>query len=143
MVETADVRKRVKRVIEQARQAARERRERADAASRDGDRVLRQVVAPVVRAVAGVLTSEGYRFQVATPAGAVRLQAQATPDSFIEVDLDAEQDPATLRVHVSRARGRRVLVDEDVICSADAFESLTEDDVLTCLLVKLAPFVEK
>ncbi len=143
MVETAEVRKRVKQVIERSRQAARERRERSASASLEGERVLRQVVAPVVKAVAGVLTREGYAFQVATPARSVRLQAQATPDNFVEVDLDTEHDPPTLLVRVSRARGRRVLVHEDVMCRADAIASLTEDDVLTFLLAKLGPFVEK
>ena len=142
-METAEVRKRVKRVIEQSRQVARERRERAASASREGERVLRHVVAPVVKTIAGVLTGEGYPFQVATPAGAVRLQAQANPNNFVEVDLDEEQDPPALRVRVSRSRGRRVLVDEDVLCSAEALTSLTEDDVLSCLAAKLGPFVEK
>ena len=143
MVETAYVRKRTKRVIDEAHQLSRARRVRADSALRDGERVLRKVVVPVVKTMANVLTGEGYPFQVETPAGAVRLQAHATPESFVELDLDAEQDPLTLRVRVSHARGRRVLVDEEVVCSADGFASLTEDDVLTLLLAKLPPFVER
>lgn len=143
MVETAEVRKRVLRVIEQSQRAAQERRERAASASLDGERALRQVVAPVVKTIAGILTGEGFPFHVATPTGAVRLQAQATPDNFVEVDLDADQNPPALRVRVSRARGRRVLVDEDVMCSAEGLASLTEDDVVTCLVAKLGPFVER
>ena len=143
MIDTGDVRKQVKRVIERSRQAARARRALVDEASRDGERVLRHIVAPVVRTVAAVLTSEDYPFQVATPAGAVRLQAQASADSFIQLDLDVEREPPALRVCVSQVRGRRVLVEEDVICSADDFESLTEDDILKTLLAKLGPFVAK
>ncbi len=143
MVETSEVRKRVLRVIEQSRDAARERRARSESASRDGDRALRHVVVPVFKTVAGVLTSEGYPCEVATPSGAVKLQARGTPDNFVEVDLDTAQDPPALRMCVSRTRGRRVLVDESVMCSAESLASLTEDDVLTHLVAKLGPFVEK
>ena len=141
-MDAAEVRKRVLRVIEQARNVARSRRARVELAATHGERALHRVAAPVATTVARVLTSEGFPFQVATPVGAVRLQAKSIPENFVELDLNTDHDPPALRVRVSRVRGSRVLVDEEVFCEADRFAELTGDEVLTVLLTKLAPFVE-
>ncbi len=142
MVAPADVRQRVLRTIEAARRAAQARRARAAAAERDGEAVLAEVVAPAWRAVAAVLKAEGYGFHVLTPAGSVRLAADAAAEDFIEVALDTTRDPPALVGRVSRAWGRRVLVDEQVVRETP-LAGLTEDEAVGIALERLAPFVER
>ena len=143
MLEIADVRKRVRRLIEDSQHTAQARRDRAASAEALGTSVLAAVVAPVVKTVAAALKAEGYSFRVSTPAGAVRLAAEASSDDFVEVVLDTQRDPPGLIVRVSRVWGRRVLVDEQVVCEDAAIADLTDDRALECLLHALPPFVER
>ena len=143
MVETSDLRRRLRHVIAESRRVTQERRVHLDAVARDGERTLRHVVAPAFRQVASVLKAEGYSFQVSTPVGAVRLSAGASGERFVELELDTTGDPPVLRVRVSRSRGRRVLVDEKVVRQDVAIAELTEEDVLTCLLSELGAVLEK
>ena len=142
LVAAADVRKRVLRTIEASRRAAAARRERATEAERDGEAVLADVVAPAWKAVAAVLKAEGYGFHVLTPAGSVRLAAAAAAEDFIELALDTTRDPPALVGRVSRAWGRRVLVDEQVVREAP-LGGLTPDAAVEIVLERLGPFVER
>ncbi len=141
-IAAGDVRQRVLRTIEAARRAAEARRARAAEAERDGKAVLAEVVAPACRAVAAVLKAEGYGFHVLTPVGSVRLAADAAAEDFIEIALDTTRDPPALVGRVSRAWGRRVLVDEQVVREAP-LGGLTEDEAVAIVLERLAPFVER
>ena len=95
-VESGDIRKRLKRVIEESRREARERRARAEAASGDGERLLRVVVAPIFRQMAQVLKAEGHLFKVSTPKEAVQLVAEGPGENRIELALDTTVDPPCL-----------------------------------------------
>lgn len=141
-IAAGDVRQRVLHAIHAARRAAAERRALAAAAEQDGTAAL-EVAAPVFKAVAAVLRAEGYGFRVLTPAGSVRLAAEAAPEDFIELVLDTKRDPPALVGRVSRAWGRRVLVDEQVVREAPALRGLTTDDALEIVLERLGPFVER
>ena len=142
VIAAGDVRQRVLHAIDSARRAAAERRVRAAEAQGDGTAVLAGVVAPVFRAVAAVLKAEGYGFHVLTPVGSVRLAAEAASENFIEINLDTTRDPPALVARVSRAWGRRVLVDEQVVREAP-IRGLTEDDAVEIVLERLVPFVER
>lgn len=142
-IAAGDVRQRVLHAIHAARRAAAERRALAAAAEQDGTAALEGVAAPVFKAVAAVLRAEGYGFRVLTPAGSVRLAAEAAPEDFIEIVLDTTRDPPALVGRVSRAWGRRVLVDEQVVREAPALRDLTTDDALEIVLDRLGPFVER
>ncbi len=143
MAETAELRKRVRRLLEEARRTAAERRARTESTAQDAERALRQVVAPAVRSLSGVLRGEGHPFQVSTPAGGVRMEALGHADSFIEVDFDREADPPALRCRVARTRGQRGRIDEKILCEGPAIASLTEDTVLDFLLREITPLVER
>ena len=142
-IAAGDVRQRVLHAIHAARRAAAERRALAAAAEQDGTAALEGVAAPVFKAVAAVLRAEGYGFRVLTPARSVRLTAEAAPEDFIELVLDTTRDPPALVGRVSRAWGRRVLVDEQVVREAPALRGLTTDDALEIVLERLGPFVER
>ena len=143
MVETGEIRKRVKAVVAQSRRAAKDRRLGVEVATREGERALRHVVAPMFRAMAGVLKAEGYPFTVSTPTGAVRLAADGPGENFIELALDTVADPPVLCSRVSRARGRRILIDEKVVRAGESIGSMTDEDTLEYLLGELPAFVER
>ena len=142
-VENEHIRMRLQRVIEESRRGAQERRARAEAASDDGERLLRQVVAPMFRKMAHVLKAEGYLFRVSTPKEAVQLIAEGPGENRIELAVDTTVDPPALQSRVVRTRGRRVLVDETVVRTGDAISSMTDEDTLDFLLAAIPPFVEK
>ena len=142
-VENEHIRMRLQRVIEESRRGAQERRARAEAVSDDGERLLRQVVAPMFRKMAHVLKAEGYLFRVSTPKEAVQLIAEGPGENRIELAVDTTVDPPALQSRVVRTRGRRVLVDETVVRTGDAIASMTDEDTLGFLLAALPPFVEK
>ncbi len=140
-VDVGDIRKRVRRTIAEARTVAAERRAQVAAAEEDGARVLSDVVAPLFTMLAAALRSEGYRFRVITPAGAVRLAAESSADDYIEVTLDTTRDAPALVARTSRTWGRRVLVDETTLREAAEIGGLTAENLLEFTLAQLAPFV--
>ena len=85
------------------------------------------------------LTAEGRRFTVFTPAGSVRLASDASGEDFIELSLDASQDPPRVLGRTSRGRGRRMVTTERPLDPAVA--DLTDEDVLEFLLSEIVPFV--
>ena len=142
-METSEVQKRVRALVEHEQAAARARRERAAVAHDLGDRALARVVAPVVKMIAAALMAEGYSFRVSTPSGSVRLTAVASPDDFVEVVLDGQRDLTRLIARVSRRWGRRVLVEEHVLREDVEIGDLTDGETLDFFLKLLGPFVEK
>ena len=142
MVEISEIQKRVRRMIDQSRRAADERRTRVASETRAGEQALRQLVAPVFKAVAAALKAEGHPFRVSTPVDAVRMSAEASGDNFIELAFDITGDQSALRGRVSRLRGRRLLVEEKVVSEGAELGTLTEEKVLEFLLGELGPFVE-
>ena len=141
-MEISEIQKRIRRVIDQSRRAAEERRGRVAAETRAGEQALHRVVAPVFKAVAAALKAEGHLFRVSTPVDAVRMSAEASGDNFIELLLDTAGDRSALRGRVSRMRGRRLVAEERVVREGSELGTLTEEEVLEFLLGELGPFVE-
>lgn len=141
-METSVVRKRVNDTIELARREASERRTRTDAAARDYGRFLDDVAIPLFRQVAGSLKAGNFSFTVFTPSGSVRLMSDKATEDFIELTLDTAGERPAVVVHVSRARGRRVVASEHTIAS-DTIASITDADLLEVVLRELRPFVER
>ena len=142
-MDTGDVRRRVRRTIDDARARARERRHEVAAAETDGDRILQAVAAPLFRKVALALKAEGYRFTVETPAGAVRLVSVGSGENAIELALDTTRDPPALMGRMAYVRGRRVLSDERIVAEHPALGDLAAENLLDFVLASLAPLVEK
>jgi len=142
-MDTPEVRRRLRTVIEQARRGAAARRERADAAARDYETFLRDRAVPTFHTFAAALVAEGLRFKVFTPAGSVRLASEGAGEDFIEITLDPALDPPRPVGHTSRGRGRRSLVTERPIRPGTATADLTAEDVLEFLVEEITPFVER
>ena len=142
-MEISDVRKRLLRVIEEARRTDVERRARADQAGAAYDAFLSRVAAPVFHQIANALTAEGYPFIVFTPAGGLRLASERAANDFIEIELDNSTDPPVALGRGSHGRGSRVIRTERPIRTAAAIEDLTEVDVLEFLLDELVALIER
>ncbi len=143
MIEIADVRRRVRRTIEQARLDAAERRARAAEAGERGRRFIEDVATPVVRQLVSVLRAEGFHYRLTTPAGAVRLASARRREEFIEMAVDATGDPVTIMTTVSHVRGQRVLTAEQPLSADLEIDALTEHHVLEFLLDAIRVFVER
>jgi len=141
-METGDVRKRLQQTIDRAKRSAADRRARNDEASRAFNDFLDQVAVPLFKQIANVLKIERYPFTVFTPSGSVRLMSDRSADDYIEITLDTTGTEPRVMAHVSRSRGRRVVDDEQVVGSGRP-EALTDEELLTFLLVVLEPFVER
>ncbi len=140
-MEVSEVRRRLRTAIDQARRDSSLRRERADAASRAYDQFLEQVAVPTFQTIANVLVAEGHRFAVFTPAGSVRLASERSGEDFIELALDASQDPPVVVVRMSRGRGRRQLTSERSVTTA--ISSLTDSDVVQMVVDEIPKLVER
>ena len=143
MAEVAQVRQRVLAMIERARQDATERRARADVAEAQARRFIQDTATPVVRQVVSVLRVERHPYRLSTPAGSVRLMSEKQLEDFIDLAVDATQDPVTIMTLVSHVRGQRVSTIERPLADGVEVDQLTEEHVLAFLLASLPVFVER
>lgn len=141
MVEVADVRRKFRARIEQARRASAERRTEADRAAQDYEIFLRDVATPAFRMVASVLSAEGYPFKVFTPANSLRLASDRSREDFFELELDTESAQPQVVGRVNRSRGGRVTTLERPIREGKRVADLTQDDVVEFFLEEIEPFL--
>ena len=142
-IETSELRRRLRTAIDQARSNAAARRARSDAAGRDYEKFLDTIAIPVVQHFANVLSAEGHHFNVATPAGSVRLTSAAAGADFIEIALDTTEDPPEVVGRTSRGRGRRMISTERAVRERTAIAELNEEDVIAFLLAEIVAFVSR
>ena len=143
MLDIPEVRQQVRRAIERARLDAVSRRERAEAADRQGRRFVEHVAAPVAQQVMSVLRAEGFGFRLSTPPGAVRLVSDRRREDFIDIAVDTAGDEVAIMTTVSHVRGGRVLVPERPLNAEVEMDALTERHVLEFLLHAIQVFVER
>ncbi len=142
-MDIADVRRRLRGAIEQARREAADRRVRVDAAEHDYGRFLAERAIPVFQNVARALSGEGHPFKVSTPARSVKLESARSAADFIELELDADHDPPQVIGRSTRGRGRRMITSERPLRPHAGIADLTEEDVLAYLIAEIVPFVER
>ena len=140
-IEISEVRRRLRSAIEEARRDTAARRARSEAAVRDYEGFLTMTAVPVVQQMASALSGEGHHFNVATPAGSVRLTSAKSPEDYIEIALDTSEDPPEVVGRTSRGRGRRMITSERPVRDRTAIAELNEEDVLAFLLAEIVPFV--
>ena len=143
MTEVAQVRQRVLAMVERARQDASERRARATVDEVQARRFIQETATPVVRQVLSVLKVERLLFQLSTPAGSVRLTSETHHEDFIDLAVDATQDPVTIMTVVSHLRGKSVSTTERPLADGVELPQLTEEHVLAFLLAALPVFVTR
>ncbi len=129
--------------IERARHDAVERRTRTDAASRAYEQFLTAQATPAFHALASALVGEGHRFKVFSPAGSVRLSAERSTDDFVELTLDASEDPPVVLIRTNVGRGRRAVTKERPLHPGTPISDLTEEHVIDVVLQELTPLLER
>ena len=140
MSDLADLRRRVRQALQDARQRAGARRIARDEASRAWDAALEQTVTPLLRDMAAALTGEGLAFRLDTPAGVARMVADRSPDDYVEIALAGADDHDVPEVigRTVRARGRQnVTVIEEPLGPPS---QLTGDRLTAFLLKAIEPF---
>lgn len=143
-MDTSDLRKRILRALDDARKDATSRRQVVDAASAAYQEFLDNTAAPLVRQAVGVLRAENHQFTANTPAGSVRLVSDASPQTFLEFELDVTGPEPQVIGRVSLARGRHgVVVEERPIAPGKATKDLADDDVATFLVAEIPRLIVK
>jgi hypothetical protein len=141
VVEVADVRRRFRQRIQDARREAETRRVGVDRAARDYEMFLRDTATPAFRMVASVLSAEGYPFKVYTPADSLRLSSTNARDDYFELELDTDAVPPLVMGRVNRNRGGRLVTIERPIRPDASIADLTQEDVVEFVLSEFDRFV--
>jgi hypothetical protein len=138
-MDVSELRKRILRALEDARQDAASRRLVVDNARKAYEDFLTTIAVPVIRQAATVLKAEGHLFSVETPADSVRLVSDGAAQTFIDLALDTSGRDGVVVGRVSLARGRQgLVVDERPIADGKPVTLLTEED-LSAFLVSAIP----
>jgi hypothetical protein len=141
-MDVSELRKKILRALDDARQDAATRRQAIDEAGKAYDLFLASVAGPVMRQAAAVLKAEGHVFTVETPANSVRIVSAGSPETFIELTLDPSGDEPVVVGRVSVTRGKRgLLVAERPIATGKPVASLTEEDLSAFLVSEIPKLV--
>lgn len=140
-MDVSDLRKRIIRALDDARKDASQRRTTVDEAGRAYEEFLSAVATPVMRQASAVLKGEGHPFGIQTPAGTVRLVADRSPQTFIELDLDTSGPTAAVIGRVSLTRGRQGHVIEERPIADKPIADLTEEDLSAFLVAEIPKLV--
>jgi hypothetical protein len=141
-MDVSDLRKRILRALDEARKDASARRAVVDEASREYEKFLSDIAVPVMRQAASVLTATGHPFAVHTPAGSVRLAADASSQTFIELELDVRSPDPLVLGRVSVQRGRQgMIVEERPVAAGKKVVDLNEDDMSAFLVAEVPKLV--
>ncbi len=142
-MEVSEVRKRILDTLARAKSEAAARRARNAEVATAYERFLETVAAPLVHQVASILKVERILFAVHTPAGAVRLVSERSPEDFVEIRLDTSGQVPQAIAHVERVRGRETLVEDRPIRPGVLVEHLSDQDVLDEVAEALGRLLEK
>jgi hypothetical protein len=141
MSDLADLRRRVRQAIQDAKRQGAARRDARDAASAAWAAAVADVVEPSATVFAAALTGEGLPFRLETPRGTVRLVSERSADDYIEIaleDSDDRESPVVIgRSVLGRGRQGVTVVEESLGAPAD----LSDDRVTAFYLTAIAPWI--
>ncbi len=138
-MDVSELRKRILRAIDEARREASERRTAVDEATQAFETFLANIAVPLLRQAAAVLNATGATFVVHTPAESVRLSAEKSPETYLEIELDAARTHPEVIGRVSLSRGGRqgLIVEERPLVVGKPVDRLTEDDLSAFLIAEV------
>lgn len=142
-LEASSVRKLVVGRLAEIKRAAAVRREKAAAAERDYAVFLSAAATPAFTLVAQVLSAENHPFRVTTPGGGIRMSAERSPRTYLDLRLDTSGSEPIIVGEVSRERGHRVLVDDRPLAPGRAIADLTDQDVVEFLTDAVGDLVDR
>ena len=141
-VEVSQVRNRLRRAIDGARDHSQLRRQRVAEAERAYKVFLDEVATPLAHQLANALKVEGYAFTVFTPGGGLRLASDRGRDNYVEFALDDTGEVPQVIARLSRSRGSRTIDEERPIKPGVSPDAITDDELLEFLLDALEPWLE-
>jgi hypothetical protein len=143
-LEVSQVRKLVQNRLADVKNAAAVRRELVAAAEREYALFLPSVATPVFNAVAQALSAEGYPYRVTSPGSGLRMTAERSSRTYLDLRLDTSTQIPSVVIEVSRERGHRVLVDERPLgASGRTVGSLTDEDVAAGLVAAISDLIDR
>jgi hypothetical protein len=143
-MDVSELRKRILRAIDDAKTDLSERRTVLDTAGKAYEGFLDATAVPLLRQAANVLKASGHLFDVHTPAGSVRLVAERSPHTFLEIDLDVSGSEPEVIGRISLTRGRQgLVVEERPIVPGRPVAKLTEEDLTAFLVSEIPKLVVK
>jgi len=143
-MDVSELRKRILRALDEARKDATNRRTIVDESAKAYAIFLEKTAVPLLRQAASVLNAAGHAFIVHTPAESVRLAAEQSPQTFLEIALDVSGAEPAIVGRVSVARGRQGLViEERPIAASRPVATVTEDDLSAFLVAEVPKLVLK
>ena len=143
-MDVSELRRRILRALDDAKNDAALRRTEVDASQRAYDEFLERVAVPVLRQTQLVLKAEGHPFTVHAPAGGARIVSETSPETFLEFVLDQSGERPLVIGRTSRQRGRgRVVVDERPVVIDKPIASVTDEDVAAFLVTELPRLVRR
>jgi hypothetical protein len=143
-MDVSELRRRILRALDDAKNDAALRRTEVDASQRAYDEFLERVAVPVLRQTQLVLKAEGHSFTVHAPAGGARIVSDNSPETFLEFVLDQSGERPLVIGRTSRQRGRgRVAVEERPVVIDKPIASVTDEDVAAFLVAELPRLVRR
>ena len=143
-MDVSELRRRILRALDEAKNDATIRRTEVDAAQRAFEEFLERIAVPVLRQTQAVLKAEGHAFTVHAPAGGARLVSDSSPETFVEFTLDQSGDRPLVIGRISRQRNRgRVVVDEAPVATDKPVGSLADEDVAGFLVTSIPRLVRR
>jgi len=137
-MDTGELRKRILRALDEARNDAAFRRSEIDQAQRAYEDFLSNVVVPLLRQAQSILRAEHQLFTVHAAAGSARLASDASAETFIEFALDASGAKPHVMTRLSLARGgKRVTVEERPLAADKPIQAIADDDVAAVLVTEI------
>src|SRR5215216_929284 len=125
-MDVSELRKLILRSLDDARKDAAAKRVVVDQAAKAYETFLSDIAVPLMLQAQQVLNATGESFSVHTPAASVRLVSDASPQTFLEFQLDPNGTRSGVIGRVSVVRGRRgPVVDERSVANGKSVESLT------------------
>src|SRR5262245_22146401 len=103
-MDTGELRRRILRALEDAKNDAALRRSETDAASRAYDAFLANIAVPMLKQTQDVLKAENQTFVLNAPAGSAKLVSEASQDTFLEFVMDSSGKRPHVIGRLSRAR---------------------------------------
>ena len=143
-MDVSELRRRILRALDDAKNDAALRRTEVDAVQRAFEEFLERVAVPVLRQTQTVLKAEGHPFTVHAPAGGARLVSDTSAQTFLEFTLDQSGDRPLVIGRVSRQRNRgRIVVEEEPVATDKAVAALTDEDVAAFLVAQIPRLVKR
>lgn len=142
-MEVSEIRRRLQRAIDEARQRQAQRRAFVADTTRAYERILETIATPVFRTLASALTAEGHRFKIETPSGVIRLVREHNSGERLELALDTEREMPAVVLRSTRGRGSRTIAVEEVVAEGPEIADITDSNLVDAVVQQLIPFIER